>query len=198
VTLRDGLLAGRRLVVAGRPGAVIGGRLRALGASVQAPGEHVMSDEDAAAAWIAEHAPLHGLVLDAAPAFGAGGPAGLEASLRLAWLATRAVATGALIGAQQPGKVVLLAPRMGTGPHVEAARAGLVNLARTLSVEWARFAVTTVAILPGVDTTDEQVAELACFLVSPAGEYFSGCAFDLGAVPLPGLTLVTRAVPLPA
>jgi hypothetical protein len=185
VTLRDGLLDGRRLAVVGHDGVVMPTRLRALGAWVQSPGEHGMSDEDAATAWITEHAPLHGLVLDTAPAFGAGGPAGLQASLRLAWLTTRAVATGALIPAPEPGQVVLVAPRAGAGPHVEAARAGLVNLARTLSVEWARFAVTTVAILPGVDTTDEQVAELACFLVSPAAAYFSGCRFDLGAVPLP-------------
>jgi NAD(P)-dependent dehydrogenase (short-subunit alcohol dehydrogenase family) len=185
VTLRAGLLDGRRLAVEGGDEAAIRSRLRSLGACVHSLGHEVASDEDAAAAWVAGHMPLDGLVLDAAPAFGAGGPTGLQASLRLAWLVTRAVATGALIPTQRPGKVVLVAPAPGAGPHVEAARAGLVNLARTLSVEWARFAITTVAILPGADSTDGQVAELACFLASPAGDYFSGCRFDLGAVPLP-------------
>jgi hypothetical protein len=185
VTLRDGLLDGRRIAVGGGVGIVIAARLRELGAWVDLLGGPAVSDEDAAAAWVGERAPLHGLVLDAGDAFGAGGPAGLQLALRVAWLTTRAVATGALIRAEHASKVVLVAPRAGTGPHVEAARAGLVNLARTLSVEWARFVVTTVAVLPGAETTDEQIADLACFLVSPAGAYFSGCRFDLGAIPLP-------------
>ena len=58
-------------------------------------------------------------------------------------------------------------------------RAGLENLARTLSVEWARFAIRPVAILPGSAAGPAEVAELACFLASPAGEYYSGCAFEL-------------------
>ena len=33
--------------------------------------------------------------------------------------------------------------------HADAARAGLENLARTLSIEWARYAITLVAIAPG-------------------------------------------------
>ncbi len=65
---------------------------------------------------------------------------------------------------------------------VEAARSGLENLARTLSVEWARFGLTSVAICPGTETREEQIAELVCFLHCVAGEYFSGCRFDLGAV----------------
>jgi NAD(P)-dependent dehydrogenase (short-subunit alcohol dehydrogenase family) len=87
------------------------------------------------------------------------------------------VATGALIPGGT-GKVLLIAPRAGGGSFVPAARAALENLARTLSVEWARYAVTTVAIAPGIKTSDRDVAELACFLVSPAGEYFSGCLFE--------------------
>jgi NAD(P)-dependent dehydrogenase (short-subunit alcohol dehydrogenase family) len=75
---------------------------------------------------------------------------------------------------------VLLAPRPGTA-EAEAARAGLENLARTLSVEWARFQVRPVAILPGDATSPAEVAELAAFLASPAGAYYSGCAFTLGA-----------------
>ena len=53
-------------------------------------------------------------------------------------MATRAVATGALIPAGA-GKCVLIAPRPDRGPFAGAARAALENLARTLSVEWARL-----------------------------------------------------------
>ena len=68
--------------------------------------------------------------------------------------------------------------------YARAARAALENLARTLSVEWARHEITAVALWPGQHTTDAEVAELACFLLSPAGGYFSGCRFELGAVPV--------------
>ena len=83
-------------------------------------------------------------------------------------MAIRGVATGALIPAGA-GKVLLIAPRPAGGSFASAARAALENLARTLSVEWARYGVTTVAIAPGARTTDEELAELVCFLVSPAG-----------------------------
>ena len=63
----------------------------------------------------------------------------------------------------------------------------LENLARTLSVEWARYGVSTVTIAPGARTTDEELSELVCFLVSHAGEYYSGCMFELGAVQARGL-----------
>jgi NAD(P)-dependent dehydrogenase (short-subunit alcohol dehydrogenase family) len=46
-------------------------------------------------------------------------------------------------------------------------------------VEWARYGVTAVAIAPGARSTDDDLAELVCFLVSVAGEYFSGCEFEL-------------------
>ena len=63
--------------------------------------------------------------------------------------------------------------------HAEAARAGLENLARTLSIEWARLGIRPVAIHPGTETPAGEVAELAAFLASPAGAYYSGCRFDL-------------------
>ena len=61
-------------------------------------------------------------------------------------------------------------------------RAGLENLARTLSVEWARFGITTVAVVPGAGTSDDQLAQLIAFLCSPAGAYYSGCRVDVGLV----------------
>ncbi len=73
--------------------------------------------------------------------------------------------------------IVLIAPRADA-----AARDGLENLARTLSVEWARRAMRVVAICPGPATSAQEVAELIAFLASAAGGYYSGCRFDLGAV----------------
>jgi hypothetical protein len=37
-------------------------------------------------------------------------------------------------------------------------------------------------VLPGDATADDDVATLIAYLASPAGDYFSGCAFALGAV----------------
>ncbi len=183
------LLAGRRLAITGVGGrrdgddhAVISERLAALGARVDALGADVLANEDSAAGWARDRVPLHGLVCDTAPAFGEGGADALRTVMEDTWRAVRAIASGALIDSPDPGRLVLIAPRPGSGPHAAAARAALENLARTLSVEWARHAITAVALCPGEDTTDHELAELVCFLVSPAGGYFTGCRFELGAV----------------
>ena len=76
--------------------------------------------------------------------------------------------------------IVLIAPPPGDA-HAEAARAGLENMARTLSIEWARRGIRPVAIAPGRTTSPAEIAELVAFLASPAGAYYSGCRFDLGA-----------------
>jgi NAD(P)-dependent dehydrogenase (short-subunit alcohol dehydrogenase family) len=76
--------------------------------------------------------------------------------------------------------IVLIAPPPGDA-HTEAARAGLENMARTLSIEWARRGIRPVAITPGQTTSPAEIAELVAFLASPAGAYYSGCRFDLGA-----------------
>jgi NAD(P)-dependent dehydrogenase (short-subunit alcohol dehydrogenase family) len=90
-----------------------------------------------------------------------------------AFISTRAVAN-AWIGAERGGKVVLVAPR-----DDAPTSAALENLARTLSIEWARYGITPTAILPGAATSDDEVAQLIAFLASPAGDYYSGCAFTL-------------------
>jgi NAD(P)-dependent dehydrogenase (short-subunit alcohol dehydrogenase family) len=74
--------------------------------------------------------------------------------------------------------IVLIAPPPGD-PHAAAARAGLETLARALSIEWARHGTRPVVILPGAGTADGELAELVAFLASPAGAYYSGCAFTL-------------------
>lgn len=175
--LSSGLLDGRAVALGGRPGPAVARALTALGAVVHELDPAL--DEDGAQDWAARMAPVHALVFDAATTFAAGGQAHLDAALEAAWVATRGVATGALIPAGA-GKVLLIAPRQAGASFASAAGAALENLARTLSVEWARYGVTAVAIAPGARTTDDELAELVCFLVSVAGDYFSGCAFELG------------------
>ena len=102
-----------------------------------------------------------------------------RAALDGAWDVIRPAAE-AMIAAGDGGQILLLAPPPGD-PHAEAARAGLENLARTLSVEWARYAIRPVTLLPGTTTSPAEVAELVAFLASPAGAYYAGCAFTLGS-----------------
>ena len=159
--LRPGLLEGVRVAVAGAGvlGSAVAARASALGANVDPGGE----EADV-------------LVWDGAAAFAAAsGVEAVRAALDLGWEAIRgAVADGQLI--------VLLAPPPGDA-HAEAARAGLENMARTLSIEWARRGIRPVAIAPGAMTPAGEVAELVAYLASAAGGYFSGCRFDLGRVP---------------
>ena len=177
--LREGLLQGRAVALAGGTAPVLARTLGDLGARVEDLDPAL--DEDGARDWATGAAPLQALVYDAGPAFADGGQPGLGDALERAWIATRGVATGALIPAGA-GKVVLIAPRPGGGSFAAAARAALENLARTLSVEWARYGVTVLALAPGARTGDEELAELISYLVSPAGEYFSGCLLELDSL----------------
>jgi citronellol/citronellal dehydrogenase len=174
--LRPGVLDGVSVCVAGRGGGVAA-RLAALGASVAALVAD-LGDEDAVAAAVAALRRIDVLVVDAAGPFAAagGGMPALRATVDGTWNAVRTVVNA---GWTDPdggagGKVVLLAPRLDAGAHAAAVGAALENLARTLSVEWARFGVRVVAVRAG---DDAQRAELTAFLASPAGDYFSGCAF---------------------
>jgi NAD(P)-dependent dehydrogenase (short-subunit alcohol dehydrogenase family) len=159
--LRDGLLAGLPVAVAGDgPFAAAAARAcAALGAAI------VESDPAV-------------LVFDAEG--GPPGVAGVHRALDGGWDAVRPAAT-AMIEREAGGKIVIVAPRPGD-PHRAAARAGLENLARTLGIEWARFQIRTVTVLPGPSTAEDEVAQLVAYLASSAGDYFSGCAITLGAV----------------
>lgn len=185
--LRADLLTGRRVALSGAgPEAAdagaeaIHGALVNLGAEVELLDVASLPDEeDRVGAWARERAPLDALVHCAEPA---GGAAGLKTALEEAWLAVREVAVGAMTGAERPGKLLLIARPARSAPLVEAARAGLENLVRTVSVEWARFGVTAALITPGERTTQEELAALTCFAVSEAGGYLSGCRLELGAM----------------
>jgi NAD(P)-dependent dehydrogenase (short-subunit alcohol dehydrogenase family) len=177
--LAPGLLEGRAIAVAGRVPETVAQSLCELGARVEPVGELDVAD-DAVGDWARAHAPLDGLVYDCGTAFAGGGAEALLRTMQEAWTAVREVAVGAMIDGPGPGKIVLLGPPPAAGPQATAARAALENLARTLSVEWARHNVTAVMVAPGTGTGEWEVAELTCFLCSRAGDYFSGCRIDLG------------------
>lgn len=155
------MLTGISVLIAG-DGEQIAARCAALGAAV-ARLDADLADEDAVAAAVGT--PPDVLVCETDDGLTVDG----------CWNAVRAVANSWI--PDRGGKVVLVAPVR--GEHHEAAGAALENLARTLSIEWARFGITTTAIRPGAATEAEEVAELAAFLASPGGDYYSGCAFAL-------------------
>jgi citronellol/citronellal dehydrogenase len=124
------------------------------------------------------------------------------------WLMTHAAATKAFIP-QGGGKVlsVTLSPHnwMPGMVHSGAGRAAVENMMRTLSVEWARFAIRLCAVAAGqFDTetlrtkypkevveavprtvpigrmgTEEEMAWLLAFLASEAGDFFSGTTITI-------------------
>jgi NAD(P)-dependent dehydrogenase (short-subunit alcohol dehydrogenase family) len=150
--LRRGVLEGARVVVAGEGwlGETVRERVEALGAGAASPATTLVVDRSAA-----------------------GEP---RDALDGAWDIVQPAAEAMIAG--DGGQIVFVAPRPGD-PAAEAARAGLENLSRTLSIEWARHGIRPVTILPGAATSPADVAELVAFLASPAGEYYSGCALTL-------------------
>ncbi|HTE60599.1 MAG TPA: SDR family oxidoreductase [Solirubrobacteraceae bacterium] len=140
-------------------------------------------------------------------------PRGFRAVVRLnlegTWLMTHAVATRAMIPGGRGGKIVCvtLSPHHGLPgmAHSSAARAGVENLVRGLSTEWARFGIRLSAVAPGPVATDtflakypqqvvdgsastvplgrmgraEEVAWLIAHLASPAGDWVSGAVLTV-------------------
>jgi NAD(P)-dependent dehydrogenase (short-subunit alcohol dehydrogenase family) len=139
------------------------------------------------------------LAVDAAGLFAEALASGADpqAALRLcmagAWETTRALLGRVLSDAagEEPrgeraektaapgGRIVYIAPPAAAGELAGGAQAGLENLVRTLSIEWARYAITVVALVPGELTSASEAAALTAYLGSCAGAYFSGCVFDL-------------------
>jgi citronellol/citronellal dehydrogenase len=127
-----------------------------------------------------------------------------ELNVQGTWNMTHAAATKAFIP-QREGKVisVTLSPHNGMPGmvHSGASRAAVENMMKTLSVEWARYNVKTVALAAGQFDTEvirtkypkevsetvastiplgrlgkpEEMAWLVAFLASTAGDFFSGC-----------------------
>jgi len=158
--LKPGVLDGRAVAADGAFAAACA----AAGATIVAPGGGLIDT----------------LVVDAGRLFGDGGLAGLRAALDGAWSAVHEVATEQWLGDDgAAGKLVLVAPRGDAGEHARAAAAGLESLARTLAVEWARHGVRATVVVPGPQTTGDELGALVAFLASAGGEYFSGCRFDL-------------------
>jgi NAD(P)-dependent dehydrogenase (short-subunit alcohol dehydrogenase family) len=164
-----------------------------LGAPEAEPSISERAADEAVAGALAAAESIEVAVVDAASLFARawsgeardrrqGARAALMVSLEATWNVTRALVNVALLPKQAGGRIVYLAPASASHEHADAARAGLENLARTLSIEWARYAITAVSILPGRATSAGEVASLVAYLASPGGAYFSGCRLDLGGL----------------
>ncbi len=191
--LRPGLLEGAGLVVVGfgaDPGfgsdaaqacAALGARVTSC---VAPEGEDAQDTErlvgEAVSAALAECAGAGALLVDGASLFA--GPEPLQACMLACWTAVRAFVAPAGADVRPGARIVLLAPREDAGPQASAVAAALENLARTLSIEWARHGVTTVAVHPGAATSSGEVAAIVAYLLSQAGSYFSGCVLDLRGI----------------
>lgn len=181
MNLRAGLLDDRRVAVHSGSSEIAAAQ-SGLGAQVERLGEATVADDSALAAWVSAHSPLHALIYDARSAFAAGGHCGLRRALDGAWVCARSLTTVAFFPDQAGGRLLFLAPSPDAGALAEATRSGLESLARTLSVEWARYAVTAVTICPAPGTAEAELAELTAYLLSPAGGYFTGCRFDFNSL----------------
>jgi citronellol/citronellal dehydrogenase len=132
----------------------------------------------------------------------------IELNVTGTWLMSHAAAIKAFIP-NGGGKIlsVTLSPHNGMPGmvHSGAARAAVENMMRTLSIEWARFGITTCAIAAGQIATEtmltkyppavvenisqsiplgrtgrpEEVAWLLAYLASPAGDFYSGTTITI-------------------
>ena len=194
--LREGLLDGVRVLLAAAPGspdagfaAAVGLLCERLGGEVAvhepslsgSPEEREALTEEAVGGILGRLGGASVLIVDGAGIYEREpGPVGLEGALQGTWEVTRAVANSAFIRDGAGGRILLLAPRSGgEDVHAAGAAAGFENLARTLSIEWARYGITIVALAPGTETPAAEVAALCAWLSSTAGAYFSGCLLDL-------------------
>jgi NAD(P)-dependent dehydrogenase (short-subunit alcohol dehydrogenase family) len=191
--LRAGLLDGVSIIVAGATidgsgaqfAAAVHDTCAGLGARVtdcRLPSAPPADGDGDLARALAGAGDVDMLVIDAAALFAAADPPGsaLATCLELSWLITQAVVERVCLPRAGGGRIVYLAPPSSAAAEgADAARAGLENLARTLSIEWARHAITTVTVAPGEGTPPGEIAALTGYLASPAGAYFSGCQLDL-------------------
>ncbi len=155
-------------------------------------------------------------------------PKGFEAVVRNnllgTWTMTHAVATRAMIP-QKRGRVVNVIANVARGfpgmVHTGAARAGVENMTKTLSIEWAQHGLRVNAVAPGVIRTtgteqyppellemsrkatplkrlgtSEEVAHLITYLSSRVADFITGQTFYIdGGASLWGDTWMIPDVP---
>jgi hypothetical protein len=180
--LREGLLEGRRIALTGPVRPEIADGIGDLGA-LTLPLDPDLADETATESAARALGEVHALVVDGAALFASSATstselAPLRAAADGAWSAARAVANAAWIEPSAPGKIVLVAPSPDLGPHAAATATAYENLARTLSIEWARYGIKPTAITPKV-TPAADVATIVAYVLSTAGDYFSGARLSL-------------------
>ena len=174
---RPGLLDGCAIALAGDVPGAVRAVLDSLGAALPSLAQAEAAEEEELRARASALAPLDALVCASAGVSTTTTDA--VGQIERQWLLIRATALGAFLP-RGGGRIVLLAPAQGGGARTAAA--AHENLARTLSVEWARHAITVTAIVPNASTSDDQLAALVAFLCSPAGAYYSGCRLELGSI----------------
>ncbi len=160
-----GLLDGQVAIVSGA-GEAVAAELEALGARVVTCA--ISEDENEVDAFVDGVLEGHGRIdtlINCSPGDD------LRLGVEGTWLLTHAVATKAMIPDSRGGKIVNVTPAAPT------VRAALENLARVLSIEWARFDIKLTAIAP---VEPQETAWLAAFLASPAGDYVSGAVLGGG------------------
>ncbi len=155
-------------------------------------------------------------------------PKGFEAVVRNnllgTWTMTHAVATRAMIP-QKRGRIVNVIANVARGfpgmVHTGAARAGVENMTKTLSIEWAQHGLRVNAVAPGVIRTtgteqyppellemsrkatplkrlgtSEEVAHLITYLSSRVADFITGQTFYIdGGASLWGDTWMIPDVP---
>jgi len=123
------------------------------------------------------------------------------------WYMTQETANACMIP-QASGCIINIVANIWRGmpgiAHTGAARAGVVNLTKSLAVEWARHHIRINAVAPGVVLTEglrvypqqiiqeinskiplkrmaqpEEIAESVAFLASPSGAYYTGATLAL-------------------
>ena len=131
----------------------------------------------------------------------------VDLNLNGTWLMSRAFA-GRAIASGQGGRIVNIVLSLFNGTpgmvHSGAARAGVINMTKTLAGEWGRHGINVNAVAPGtIDTeglrqydmaaieremqrlpikrmgTAREVALAVAYLVSPAGDYITGTTLIL-------------------
>lgn len=126
----------------------------------------------------------------------------VDLNLNGTWHVSREFARS-MIDAGKPGRIINIVLSIENGSpgyaHAASARAGVINLTKTLAVEFAPYGFTVNAVAPGIIRTNGltqydadllaksvsfqpikrmgtpiEVAQLVAFLASPAGDYITG------------------------